>query len=378
MNTGQYISGAGHLGLIAYALFGGLFLTAEDKERFATQEVALISEAQFAAMTRDSVPEVVEVAPERAAPEIETQPVPRPAPPQEEQPPQEDPPSEPQTAPADEAAPTPEPLTPPVEALETPPEIQPAELSPEEQGAGVPDIADAKPTPRPVDRVAPEAIVNPEPQPDIADAPTPEVSPDAEEPQDVAEEEPAAAPQESTTQIVTEAQTPSGLSTSPVPQARPAAAARAAQQARQTEQAEPAVVAAQSAADAAAALAAQATAQTPQAPERAVGPPLTRGEKDALRVAVSQCWNVGALSSEAMRTTITVGLSMNKDGTPIAGSLSLLGFEGGSQAGANASYEVARRAILRCGARGFNLPVEKYDHWRNIEMTFDPEQMRFK
>jgi hypothetical protein len=24
------------------------------------------------------------------------------------------------------------------------------------------------------------------------------------------------------------------------------------------------------------------------------------------------------------------------------------------------------------------LPVEKYDHWRDIEMTFNPERMRIK
>ncbi|MEM9438259.1 MAG: energy transducer TonB, partial [Pseudomonadota bacterium] len=36
----------------------------------------------------------------------------------------------------------------------------------------------------------------------------------------------------------------------------------------------------------------------------------------------------------------------------------------------------ARRAIIRCGATGFDLPREKYDQWRQIEMTFNPEEMR--
>ena len=40
--------------------------------------------------------------------------------------------------------------------------------------------------------------------------------------------------------------------------------------------------------------------------------------------------------------------------------------------------EAARRAIIRCGARGFELPPEKYEQWRDIEMTFDPERMRIK
>ena len=36
------------------------------------------------------------------------------------------------------------------------------------------------------------------------------------------------------------------------------------------------------------------------------GPPMTSGERDALRVAVKQCCNVGSVSSEARRTTVTV------------------------------------------------------------------------
>ncbi|MEM6478789.1 MAG: energy transducer TonB, partial [Pseudomonadota bacterium] len=40
------------------------------------------------------------------------------------------------------------------------------------------------------------------------------------------------------------------------------------------------------------------------------------------------------------------------------------------------AFEAARRAIIRCGAKGFDLPSEKYDQWKEIEMTFNPEQMR--
>ena len=67
------------------------------------------------------------------------------------------------------------------------------------------------------------------------------------------------------------------------------------------------------------ALAEEAPADAPAAEETAdtgaadqnlpVGPPMTAGEKDALRVAVNACWNVGALSMEALRTTITAHLS---------------------------------------------------------------------
>ena len=49
-----------------------------------------------------------------------------------------------------------------------------------------------------------------------------------------------------------------------------------------------------------------------------------------------------------------------------------------SEAAAERVYETARRAILRCGAEGYPLPVEKYEQWREIEMTFNPERMRQK
>ena len=45
---------------------------------------------------------------------------------------------------------------------------------------------------------------------------------------------------------------------------------------------------------------------------------------------------------------------------------------------ARQAFEAARRAIIRCGAQGFDLPREKYDHWRDIEMVFNPEKMRIK
>lgn len=45
---------------------------------------------------------------------------------------------------------------------------------------------------------------------------------------------------------------------------------------------------------------------------------------------------------------------------------------------ATQAFEAARRAILRCGATGYDLPAEKYGQWRDIEMTFNPEKMRIK
>jgi len=108
------------------------------------------------------------------------------------------------------------------------------------------------------------------------------------------------------------------------------------------------------------------------------GPPLTSGEKDAMRLAVSRCWNVGSLSTDALNVVVVVGFSLNRDGTIVGGSVRMLDSSGGSNAAANQAYQAARRAILRCGAKGYDLPADKYDQWQDIEITFNPERMRIK
>jgi len=105
---------------------------------------------------------------------------------------------------------------------------------------------------------------------------------------------------------------------------------------------------------------------------------LSRGEKDALRVSVSRCWNVGSLSTEALDVTVVVGVSMAQNGKPEQSSIRLLSSSGGSDGAAQKAFQTARRAIIRCGAAGYDLPAEKYGQWRNIEMTFNPERMRIK
>lgn len=381
MNTGQYISAGAHFGFITYVLLGGFFLNAKDTDPVQTQEVSLISESDFAALSRvETAPDLPTEASQITAPTVDTAALSNP----EQQPPEPTEPVTPPTPSAPEPVPTPpEPITPPAPVDPTPPSpTTDPEISTEDPGAGLPDIPDQRPTPRPVPRIAPEAVINPEQTPDIADQVIPEVSPDASATAEPVPEQPAAAPQEAVTEIVTEAEKPSGMSTSPRPKSRPQAiAAQAAAQRAEAEKAAAeasADAAAAAAADAASALVAEATSETPAAPRRPTGPPMSAGEKDALRVAVQQCWNTGSMSTAAQRTKVTVGVSMNQDGTPIVGSIKLLGSSGGNAASAEQAFQTARRAIIICGKRGFQLPAEKFDEWRELELSFDPEQMRFK
>lgn len=359
MQTGTYISGALHIGLIGWALFGGTFRS--DPLPFEVTEVSVISSAEFAALMRpDTAPEaVIEPA---ALPQPEVTPDQPALDPGSDPDPERDVPDQPVPV-------VPEPAEAP-DVPEPPPEAEVTDTAPEQPVPAEPELA-AQPTPEaapaPSERVAPEPVAPPPPDARPDDVAREEVTPDegAETPQETQE---ATAPEEATTEIVTEADDVAALA--PTRSVRPLAR-------RPRPEPEPA---AQPAPDTGAAVEnalAEALSGADPAPAP-TGPPLSAGEKDALRVSVSRCWNVGSLSSEALGTTVVVAVSMTQDGTPVTSSIEMLSSSGGGDTAARQAFEAARRAIIRCGASGFDLPAEKYGQWRDIEMTFNPERMRIK
>ncbi|WP_299361429.1 protein TolA [uncultured Paracoccus sp.] len=102
------------------------------------------------------------------------------------------------------------------------------------------------------------------------------------------------------------------------------------------------------------------------------GPPLTQGERDGLRVAIQDCWNSGALSREATAVTVSVAFSMTPDGMPREDSVELIGSDGGPEQAVQQAFDVARRAIIRCGYQkeGYDLPVDKYGRWKDVIVDF--------
>ncbi len=246
---------------------------------------------------------------------------------------------------------------------------------------------DTPPAPRPIDRVADTPVDDTTDTPELADTVTPEVT---DQPSDTVLDtppEPAASPEEATTQIVTEAvetqvDAPQLAPTaSRRPQGRPKPVVEPPPPEDTPEPPpEPVDPATDTAAvdDAVAAALAEATAEPSTEPAAAAGPPMTSGEKDALRVSIKKCWNLGALSSEAMRTTVTIYVALAQDGTPDLASLKMIGSEGGDATSADKMFEVARRAIARCGKAGFPLPPEKYESWKELELVFDPDGMRVR
>jgi hypothetical protein len=380
VNTGQIISGTAHIGLIAFAVFGGAFKS--DPLPFEVTSVTAISAEEYAALI--DAPR----APEAVA-NVDT-----PEPPAEGQglpeltstsdaAPDLSQPEVTQTPPPDDVPEVVDPVpVPEAEVSDEPPVMQPPQ---EDVAALVPEVS-PRPQPRPAPRVAPEAVAPPEPDVAIDEVELQETVPDAEAAENVEPEPEATAPEEATTEIVTEAEQVDPASAAPSrslrPKTRPAQPQTAQPQpAEQTQPAEDTRTAARPQPDESAVndALAEALGQAGGADQGAPsGPPLTAGEKDALRVSVQQCWNVGSLSSEALRTTVIVKVRMGEDAKPVSGSIELLSSSGGSDAAARQAYEAARRAIIRCGANGYDLPKDKYDHWRDIEMTFNPERMRIK
>lgn len=323
VHAGAAISGAGHLALILWLMIGSA-LTPRVEETLEATEVTLLSAEEFAALLPQEQPEPDAPEPAEGAPES---------------------------------------TTPEVSDI-----AQPLETSPDEdtQLAVTPPEADR---PRAAPRVAPEPSAEPAPEavPDIET--TPEVSLDA--PGETQPEADATAPEAATTRTVPNA-TPDGQETlapqaSTRPRGRPD---RPEAPETATAEAPPSETAVEDAVAAAVAEALEAPAPT--------GPPMTGAERDALRISVQRCWNVGSLSSDALRVTVTLLVEMTPDGKPDNGSIRLLEASGGSDGAVTQAFEAARRAVIRCGAQGFDLPLDKYDQWREIEMVFNPERMRIR
>lgn len=360
METGTKISAIAHVGLIGWAFFGGTFRS--EPLPMAVQDVSVITSEQFAAMTaqRDA-PEVPVTPTALQQPDTPETPANIPEPIEDVAPaPEPDTPSEPEPEVAPELVETP----PEPELVEEPPTLD--QPDPEVTVLPVPPGPEAQS--RPVDRVAPEPVAPPPPEAKPDDVETPPVSEDegAEVPQEQQEQ---TAPDEANDQIVTEAEESQEVAplTSPRPRTRPNRPQPPAQP-EVAEASEPVEEPVQNNEAAINDALAEALGQGSEPS----GPPLTRGEKDAMRLAVAKCWNLGSSSTEALRTTVLVGFSLSPEGRVIGSSLRLLSSSSDSDAATKIAFEAARRAILRCGASGYDLPADKYAQWKDIEITFNP------
>ncbi|TCT13351.1 cell division and transport-associated protein TolA [Tepidamorphus gemmatus] len=97
---------------------------------------------------------------------------------------------------------------------------------------------------------------------------------------------------------------------------------------------------------------------------------LSISEIDALRQQIARCWSppVGVL--EAGQLQVRIGMELNIDGS-LAMPPRLLNPSGDHIF--MIAAEAAMRAVNRC--QPYYLPPEKYDTWRQINLTFDPREL---
>jgi hypothetical protein len=387
MYTGQIISGAGHAALILWLVLGDWLFSPPEPEDLPVVTGSIMSSADFEALqaaaraAQAAAPDPVEPPPEPVVDETPPAPVVEDVPPD----------------PVVEEVP-PEPV---VEALPPEPEVvpegetgfaEPAPLPPSDDPQPLPNpLADARPRQRPSDVIAPVPV---EETPDVAvdDVTTPAVTEEVID-APVVERPPAdaTAVAPATTELVPEQ--PEEIeepvlapTSSPRPRARPTQVAVVEPEEVETSVAvdpptdepapdEPAPE--QPVADPLAGIVGDVVAEEPTAEPtegggttRSLGESLNGAEMSGLANAINRCWDVGAVSTEALGVSITLLVTLDQNSRPTG--VELLESSGGSPNAIETARRRAIQAVTKCGQNGLGLPAEKYEAWKQIEVVFDP------
>ena len=116
------------------------------------------------------------------------------------------------------------------------------------------------------------------------------------------------------------------------------------------------------------------------APERAqqapLGEKLTISEIDAIKRQIERCWLVPAAigAKDVQEMSVQVRLKLNPDGT-LRESRIVDRFRMETNATYKAVAESALRAIRNPRCSRFNLPLQKFDVWKDMVLRFNPGEM---
>ncbi len=379
MSIGTYISVTMHASMVGWLLLNGNFESTP--REISVTEVSLVSAEMFDIALNNTPPEVeasIETAVaqppvEEIAPKLSIKPD---APVMDREQPV-------MVSPQDDK--TPPQISEQPEPLEDLVVILPSELISPTVSPTSPDVLaiSLKPKPRQSNRITSKTVAPSEPEVDIGD-----FTRDAVSPQEMSSSEKkpqtATAPEASTSEIITEAEKPSKLPRVAVlapeqsvrPKRRSIKIKLDKEQPKQTEQTIDPLAAALNEALTGSTNESESEASTES--QKTVIEALAPGTIRGMQLAISPCWNLGASSSAALSTTVVVGMELSIEGKPLASSIYLVGYEGGDDASAQRAFETAQRAINDCGAKGFELPADKYSAWKKVEITFNPERMRVR
>ncbi|OYW57976.1 MAG: hypothetical protein B7Z31_08780, partial [Rhodobacterales bacterium 12-65-15] len=374
--TGTIFSGVGHAGLILWVLIGDLLFPARPVDEVIVTSVSMMTSAEFDALQASATATPAETeAPVEPDPEPQPEPLPDPEPkPQPEPVPQPEPEPEPEPLPE----PEPEPIAPPAEEEQVLPSVS-TEDNPTPEAADI--IA-----PSPVE-VETDAPTSDTPTPAISDEPT-----DAEVVKDTPTEEtvPEDTGDITLTEDTIDQTEATGMTTSPRPRPRPDLVAEPEPEPEPQPEA-PTEVAADTppVEDPLADLLDEAVdtppVDTPPVEDPVAtggqtlpqGPPLSGSEMSNISSSIARKWNLGASSTDAMRTKVVVRVTFAPDGKPI--NFELIEADGPTQTAIDNIYRTARSAISRAHADGgLALPPEKYDTWRVLDLVFDANGMALR
>lgn len=103
--------------------------------------------------------------------------------------------------------------------------------------------------------------------------------------------------------------------------------------------------------------------------------PMSMSEKDAIMSQIAKCWTVPAGAKDAQNLVVVLNAEYNNDGSYIKVELaneSKLRYS--TDSFFRSAADSAIRAVKQCSPLK-ELPVDKYETWRSMELRFDPKYM---
>lgn len=102
--------------------------------------------------------------------------------------------------------------------------------------------------------------------------------------------------------------------------------------------------------------------------------PLSISEKDMIRGQFIKCWIMPAGSPNPETLIVKVRVALGPDGTVTEAKLATDQSRYNSDTFYRAAADSAIRAVWKCSPLQ-NLPADKYGSWRDMELTFDPQEL---
>ena len=110
-------------------------------------------------------------------------------------------------------------------------------------------------------------------------------------------------------------------------------------------------------------------------PNAPIGSQVSTSEMDLLREQIERCWNPPAGAKDAKDLRVEIHIDVASDGTILDSSIVDMG-RYASDPYFRAAADSARRATLQDQCKKLQVPLDKYDQWRSINLFFDPKDIQ--